>query len=226
MAIGTGKGEVEFFEDFERNNVTDLNEVVVDSATQDITPRHGGWWRQVLAGDNADAVFLGAERAWETDEGPGDLVFEWRGYSTDADVSSVFVGLSDDQAQSGAVVIEDEDGTLNTVATDAVGFLLEGERVLNPLKWQAVGVQNNVDNPQVTLTSGPAASDSGVQTLRMLLSEHNSGNVKFYIGGDLVSSQNSFHDSSIVYVPVISSDDRGTAYNFDTDYFYTSAPRS
>lgn len=223
MAIGTEFGKVEFFEDFLRDNVTDLDEVVVDSATEDITNRHGGWWRQVLAGDGNDAVFLGAERAWETDEGPGNLVFEWRGYSTAASVSSVFVGLSDDGAQSGAIVIENEAGSLNTVATDAVGFLLEGPQ---DETWQAIGVQNNVDNSLVALTDGADASDSGVQTLRMLLSEHNSGNVKFYIDGDLATSQNSYHDSSIVYVPVISSDDRGSAYNFDTDYFYVSAPRS
>ncbi len=223
MAIGTEFGQVEMFEDFTRDNVTDLNEVVVDSTSQDIVTRHGGWWRQILAGDGNDACFLGAERTFETDEGPGNLVFEWRGYSTDASVSSVFVGLSDDPAQSSAVVIENEGGSLNAVATDAVGFLLEGPQ---DETWNAIGVQNGVDNSLVPLTTGADATDSGVQVLRMLLSEHNSGNVKFYIDGDLVSSQNSYHDSSIVYVPVISSDDRGSAYNFDTDFFYVSAPRS
>lgn len=220
--IGTEFGRVEFFEDFLTDNVTDLNEVV-NGATENITDRHGGWWRQVLAGNGTDVAFLGAERAWETDEGPGQLIFEWRGYSTAVSVSSVFVGFSDDGEQSGAIVIENEGGGLNTVPVDAVGFLLEGPQ---DETWNAIGVQGDTDNSLVPLTLGADATDSGVQTLKMLLSEHNSGNVKFYIDGELVSSQNSYHASNIVYAPVISSDDRSTAFNLDTDYFYVSAPRS
>ena len=63
-AIGTGHGELVFWEDFLRDNVTPLVETNVDGSTQDITDKHGGWWRQVMAGGDADACLLAAERAF------------------------------------------------------------------------------------------------------------------------------------------------------------------
>ena len=82
---------------------------------------------------------------------------------SDADKSSIFAGFTDDNAESGAVVIEDEDGTLNTVPTDAYGFLLEGEQ---DLTWQAVGVESNSDKTQAPMTNTADAADDTTQTLR------------------------------------------------------------
>ena len=138
-------------------------------------------------------------------------------------VSSIFVGMSDANTESGAVVIEDEDGTLNTAPTDAIGFLLEGEQ---DETWQAVGVQNGTDNTQTALTGGADAADATVQTLRMELSPENSGTVRYYIDGELVSTLTSQFRSSIVMAPVAASDARNSAYTVDYDYIYVTAPRS
>ena len=69
MATDTPRGEIIFWEDFVRDNVTDLVETNISGATQDITNRHGGWWRQVMAGDDADATLIASERVFEADEG-------------------------------------------------------------------------------------------------------------------------------------------------------------
>ena len=221
-AIGTGFGELTLWEDFLRDNVTSLNETVASSATQDITGKHGGWWRQVMAGDDGDAALIAGEQAFEADEG-FPLVFEAGVRSSTDSTTSAFLGLTDNPVESGAVVIEDEDGTLNTVATDAVGFLIEGQQ---DLTWQAVGVQGDADNAVVALTLGDDFAADTTQYLRMELNPNDSGTVLFFIDGELVSTQTSFFSSEIVYCPAISSDDRGTAFNFDIDFIYCSAPRS
>ncbi len=87
----TAKGEVVFDVDFEKDNVTDLNETVQSSATQDILNRHGGWWRMVIAGDEADAVMLAGERVFEIDEG-FPVIFEVRLRTSNSDVSAIWVG--------------------------------------------------------------------------------------------------------------------------------------
>jgi hypothetical protein len=222
MATDSPFGFVTLWEDFTRDNVTNLVETAASSATQDVISRHGGWWRQVLAGDDADALCLAGENAWEVDEG-APLVFETRLQTSVAASTSIFVGMSD--ANSDSVVIEDEDGTINTVATDAFGFLLEGEQ---DATWQRMGVQNDSDNTQAAFTGTTDAANSTTQTLRMEAYASSSGTVLYFIDGKLCGSGSptSWFRSSIVYTFVLSSDDRGTAYNADYDYVFVEAPRS
>ena len=220
--IGTGFGDLVFWEDFLRDNVTDLNETVVSGATQDVTNKHGGWWRQVMAGDDADAALIAGERMFEADEG-FPLIFEAGVRSSTGNTTAAFLGLTDDPVETVAVVLEDEDGTLNTVATDAVGFMLEGEQ---DLTWQAMGVQNDVDNTQLALTLGADFAADTTQYVRMELNPNDSGTVLYFIDGLLVSTRTSYFRSEIVYCPAINSDDRSTAFNFDIDFIYASAPRS
>jgi len=219
------RGFVETWEDFEKDNVTNFTETVASSATQDVSSKHGGWWVQTLAGDDADALLLAGERCYEVDEGH-PLIFETRLYVTDADKASVFVGFTDDNAESVAVVIEDEDGTLNTVATDAFGFMLEGEQ---DATWQVMGVQTDVDNTQAALTSAADAGDSVIQTLRLEANPNSSGTVYHFIDGKLCTTngtKTSWFGSGIVFCVALSSDDRATAYTACYDYIYACAPRS
>jgi len=220
MASDTPMGNVYIWDDFTKDNVTPSVETVASSATQDVISRHGGWWQQVMAGDDADAACLAGELAWEVDEG-FPLIFETRSRVTVAASASVFVGMSD--ANTDSVVIEDEGGTLNTVATDAYGFLLEGEQ---DVTWQAMGVQNDTDNTQLALTSATDAANNTTQTLRMEANPNTSGTVLYFIDGALVSTRTSWFRSSIVNTWVLSCDDRNTAYNSEYDYVYVSAPRS
>ena len=221
-AIGTGFGEVgPVWEDFVKDP-TGYNETEVSGATQDVTNKHGGWWRQVMGGDNADAALFAAERMFEVDEG-FEVNFEVGVRSSTGNTTAAFFGLTDDPVESLAVIIENEGGNLNSVAADAVGFLIEGP---TDLTWQAAGVQNDVDNSLVALTEAADFAANVTQYLRMELNPNDSGTVLYHIDGDLVATQTAYFRSSILFCPAFNSDDRGIPFNLDVDFMYCSAPRS
>ena len=222
MATGTGLGDVILLEHFISDAPTASRwiETVASSATQDITDRHGGWWRQVLAGDDGDATLIAWELTWEIDEG-FPLIMETRVRTSVAASTSVFIGFTDNNAESGAVVIEDEDETINSVATDAYGFLLEGEQ---DLTWQAVGVDTDTDKTQAVMVGTTDAANSTTQVVRTEANPNDSGTVLYFVDGILGSTRTSWVDTSLVLCPAVSCDDRNVAYNFDIDYVYVRAP--
>ena len=124
----------------------------------------------------------------------------------------IFFGLSDATTETGGVVIEDEDGTLNTAPTDAVGFLLEGEQ---DATWQAIAVKNGADSPQTLLTKGADAVAGVLQVLRLEVNEK--GDVWFFIDGEEVLFVEEMIRPNIVYCAVFANGGRGTAYNADLD---------
>ncbi|KKK78301.1 hypothetical protein LCGC14_2844960, partial [marine sediment metagenome] len=195
---------------------------VQSSATQDILNRHGGWWRMVIAGDEADAVMLAGERVFEIDEG-SPVIFEVRLRTSDSNVSAIWVGLTDDPVESLAIPYTVEDGTGELVtATDQVGFLLEGE---TDETWQAVGAQNGTGNTAEALTTGPDSADDTTITLRMELWPDDGGTVEYSINGKLVATKTNWFRSGILFCPAVACDDRGTAFNLDIDYIFCTAPR-
>ncbi len=216
--------KVELWEDFTRDNVTNLNENATGSADdQDITARHGGWWRMDSGGTDDESLSLCGELAWEVDEGH-PLIFETRLVTSDSDVSCIFVGMTD--AVDDVIIIADEGGSLNTVATDAFGLLLEGETTTVPvLAWQAVAVDTNVDEVQTVVPNSTSADDV-VQTLRMEANPNDSGTVYHFIDGKLELTKTNWFDSSLVYCPALAIDDRNTQFYADFDYLYVCAPRS
>jgi len=184
---------------------------------------NGGASRLALGGDDADAGQFHGPLAIEPDESPS-AAMQTRFRVTDVSVASVYVGFTDQNASS-EVPIEDEDGALNTNATDAMGLLLEGEQ---DVTWQTVGVQNNTDNAQAASSNISDLTDSEWTTVRVQISPADSGTMKAIVDGvDLITANTtstvstgnnvttSFFRSSIVYCPVLSGDDRSTAYNID-----------
>lgn len=217
------RGMLELWEDFLTDNVTNLVETAVDSGTQDILDKHGGWWRQTLPAGEADALSIAGERAWEVDEGH-PLIFETRLVVSAVTDFCVCVGFGDDvDSDSLAILIQDEAGSLTSNAADGFAFMVEGDQ---DATWQAVAVDTDVDETQVALTNGADVAAAIVQTLRLEANPNDSGTVKYFIDGELVSTQTGWFDSSIIYCPILSSDDRGTAATVDYDYLYVSAPRS
>lgn len=217
------RGMLELWEDFLTDNVTNLVETAVDSGVQDILDKHGGWWRQTLPAGEADALSIAGERAWEVDEGH-PLIFETRLVVSAVTDFCVCVGFGDDvDSDSLAILFEDEAGTLASNAADGFAFMVEGDQ---DATWQAVAVDTDVDETQVALTNGADVAAAIVQTLRLEANPNDSGTVKYFIDGELVSTQTGWFDSSIIYCPILSSDDRGTAATVDYDYLYVSAPRS
>lgn len=211
------RGLMELFEDFLGDNSAVLTETST-TGSQDITDKHGGWWRLTLTTGEGDIVSIGGERAWEVDEGH-PLVMEVRVKSDVVASTACFIGMADTNT---GVIIGNEDA-LAATATDAFGFMLEGE---DDATWQAVAVDTDVLETAVALTNGADAVNSVIQTLRLEANPNDSGTVKYFIDGKLVSTQTGWFDSSIIYAPIVSLDARAAAVNFDIDYIYVSAPRS
>jgi hypothetical protein len=227
-------GFVTFWEDFVRDNVTDLVETAGGSGAQDIADVHGGWWRQTLGGDDNDDMLIAAEVVWEVDEGSA-LVFETRVQSSVITVQGLWAGMSDANTEgSGVNSIHAESGTLTTAATDAFGFILdESAAGTQDTIWQAVGVQNGTDNTSLSLTPSANIVATTPQILRMEANTLSSGTVRYYVGtaeqmggGELISTRTSWYRSSIQYCPILGADDRGTAANPEWDYLFVSAPRT
>lgn len=223
MSVDSPQGEVRVWSDFTGDNDSVLTETE-STATQDITDKHGGWWRHTLSTGEGEIALIASERVYEADEG-APLLFEIRLQTSDITKSAIFVGYTDNNAET-ATIIGDEDGTMVTTATDAFGFMHEGEQ---DATWQAVGVQNAVDNNSgegIALTLGADAVNTTIQTLRLEANPNTSGTVRYYIDGALVSTQTSWFRSSIVFCIAAMTDGRATAYNTDYDYLYATAPRS
>lgn len=231
---------VTLWEDFLLDNVSETGalsnwlETAAGGASQDIANVHGGVWRQTIGGDDGDDCLLAGEVVWEVDEGQ-PLVYETRIKMSAITGIGIYTGMSDANTEaSGVNPIEDEGGTLATAATDAFGFMLdESSAGTQDTTWQAVGVQNDTDNAQVSLTKGAAVAADTYQVLRLEASTADSGTVRYYIGtademggGTLVSTQTSWFRSGILYCPIFGADDRAVATNVDTDYVFVQAPRT
>lgn len=230
---GIPSGSVTLWEDFLRDNVTNLTETVGSAAVQDVISRHGGWWRQSMDGNDADDALTAAEVAWEVDEGQ-PLTFETRVQLDIVTGASVFQGMSDANTEgSGASPYAAESGTHAAVATDAFGFLLdESASGTMDLTWQAVGVQNTTRNTEDPLTDAADLAAGVIQVLRMVATTADDGTVRYYIGtaneyggGKLVETKTSWFRSEIVYCPILATEDRAVDCDLDTDYIYVSAPR-
>ena len=173
------------------------------------------------ADDDASASATTAT-IWRPSDGD-PLILEGRIRNNGPAAASVFFGLA--QSNQLGVVIEYEDGVLNSVAVDAVGFLLEGEQ---DLTWNRINVKANVDGALAPL--GHDAFDAQAnrhQRLSLVINE--SGDVKFYIDGELQSED--FVDDllrpNMYYCAILSTDGRAPAATNYThlDEIYLCQPR-
>ena len=213
------KGMITLFEDFQRDNVTSLTETVSGASMAPVSG-HGGLYRVTGSTGEGDYSVLAGQLAWEVDEGH-PLIMEVRIRANLVANASIFVGFTDAVADTGPP-IEDEDGTLGANATDAFGFLLEGEQ---DVTWQAVAIDTDTHKTQEALTKGADAVNSTWQTLRIEANPNDSGTMHYFIDGALVATKTSWFDSSIVYCPVVTTDGRATAVLTDIDYIFVQAPR-
>lgn len=183
---------------------------------------NGGAGRITIGGDDADVVSVFGPRAYEPDEA-GRIWMQVRVRISDVSVSSVFIGFTD--IDTDTVIIEDEDGALNTVPTDAFGILLEGQQ---DGTWQTIGVGNDVDDTQyassniadpldATFTTVHIEADSGGNGARTVVRYRVriDGVVLETSNADANGWTNSVARSSIIYCPVVSADDRASAYTMD-----------
>lgn len=195
---------------------------VASSATFARLPINGGAGVATLAGDDADVVSVFGPRAYEPNEA-GRMWMQTRIRTSIIDAASLFIGFTDSDADT--VIIEDEDGTLNTVPTDAFGILLESEQ---DATWQTMGVGNDVDDTQAVATNIDDLAASTWTTIYIEAFED--GNTaktvvryRVRIDGKILRTASTDTEgfvisaarSSIIYCPVVSADDRNTAYTLD-----------
>lgn len=179
----------------------------------------GGWLRIPLGASDAHAGMGGTPVIWQPNKGV-PIVVRARIKTTLANKSSIFFGLSDADSETNAVVIENEDGTLNTVPANAAGFLLEGEQSLN---WHSVAVKNNADAPLMQL--GGARWEMKNQEPKLLQMEVNEkGTCRFYINGNFFEERKELIRPDIAYSAVFSADGRGSSYGADLDEIYVCQP--
>lgn len=198
-----------------------------DYADADI---NGPWLFNVTGGTHTNANTPGGAFALTTSTGETDLV-EILGplvYEVDAGLpitveaeimvetdtascAAVFFGLTDRRDKTEETAIQDENGTLVTAATDAVGFMLEREQ---DATWQAVSVANDVDGAQTALTDAADVANDVWQKLQLSIVNNVDGTpeARFYIDGKLLShTRTSPVTSSVRLAPVITLDGRATA---------------
>ncbi|MDZ4249701.1 MAG: hypothetical protein U0990_06380, partial [Candidatus Nanopelagicales bacterium] len=183
---------------------------------------NGGAGRITIGGDDADVVSVFGPRAYEPDEcGLGWMQTRIR--SSVVATASLFIGMTDSDADT--VIIEDEDGTIQTVPTDAFGVLLEGQE---DGTWQTMGVGNDVDDTQFASSNITDLAASTWTTIRIEYDRNGNGaqtvvRYRVIIDGVILRTSNtdgngwtvSTARSSIIYCPVVSADDRATAYTVD-----------
>jgi len=216
-------GRVTWIDDFIVDNLSGNWIETVTTATMDLRQGHGGWWRMTLgSGEGESAALVSAESMIEIDEGE-PVIFEARLRLSNAAKSSIFVGFTD--VATDGFVMENEDSTFNTVASDAFGFLLEGEQ--DSAAWTVMGVEGDVDKAQAVLPANriPVAKNDTTYTLRIEANSNGSGTVRAYVDGQFGTTVTNYFDSSRQWFFGISADGRGTAYNVDIDYIKVSMPR-
>ena len=161
----------------------------------------------VGAGEDGIAEIVGP-LAFEIDAGRPAVVEADVMVETDASsAAAVFFGFTDRNNATEEIAIEDEDGTLATNASDAVGLMLEREQ---DATWQAVSVKGDTDGAQTALTDAADMADDVFQNLRVVIGAD--GDTTFYIDGKLLShTRSAAITTSVRLAPVITLDARNAA---------------
>lgn len=171
----------------------------------------GGFDLDVGAGEDGICEIVGP-LIYEVDDGlpisvSCDVMVE-----TDASAkAAVFVGLTDRNDATEEIPVEDEDGTLETDATDTVGMMLEREQ---DATWQAVSSANGTDGAQTALTDLPDVADDTWAHLEVRIEENEDGaaETRFFLNGKQAShTRTGAVTSSIRLAPVVTLDARNAA---------------
>lgn len=229
MAIDTGFGRVELFDDF-------LGDVVLDQYSTGAETGGSGGSTAITAAVNGvlrittddqttgDRIALTHELNWQaSDSGP--LVLEARVKSVTAiTVRAYFIGFTDVKAVTTTVEnpIEMSGTTVASAATDAVGFLYDTDSTNDT--WYGAGVKNGTD--ATALDTGIAPADAGTyQTLRVVVDI--TGNATFFIDGVYMGAVTSAVTAATDLTPIIMVESRaGAAKVLDVDYLHVIGGRT
>ena len=208
-AMGLRVWEVDFLRHYENEDEIPLNVNKSTGGTISFPAVHGGGCRVSLTAAEGAAVSLISSPNLIPNMAVCVAVTLLLSVS-DVSKASFFFGLTD--ANNDAVIIEDEDGNLNTVPTDAVGFLFEGEQ---DETLQRIAVINNTNGVQAALSESEDLADGEKFELRLLAWKN--GLAEFFVNGRRVAAIPNYYDESEQYGVGIGFDGRGTAYTATLD---------
>lgn len=184
----------------------------------------GGFDLDVGAGEDGIAEIVGP-LVYEVDAGLPVTVEAEVAVITDASAAAaVFFGLTDRNSATEEIAIQDENGTLVTAATDAVGVMLEREQ---DATWQAVSVAGDTDGAQTALTDAADVVTGTYQKLQVSIVKNIDGTAeaRFYIDGKLLShTRTGAVTSSVRLAPVITLDARNAAVKVRVRNFRALGP--
>ena len=215
------RGRVNWIEDFtapfdSTDTIVGRCNFLVTGGTLTSSGVNGGGAEMVTSTGEGDYAVVYGPLAFEPDECTVAMMQARLRISPVAS-ASMFIGFTD--AISDTVLIEDEDGTLESDPTDAFGVMLEGEQ---DGTYQTVGVQNGTDATQVAIGVGtddvtvPDETNNNFHTIKIEGAAADSGTMRVYLSDGngfmgLVATRTAYFRSSIVYAPVVSLDGRATA---------------
>lgn len=232
------KGHSRFLDDFSEAFSSAANALraskcvytTADGATVTRLVINGGAARLTIAADELDVASVFGPTQYEPDEA-GLVVMQVRvRINTAIASSSVFIGFTDSDADTR--VAENEDGTLDIIATDLFGVLLEAEQ---DGTLGSIGAGNDVDDAFTAFTNMEAdwgnaqwhtvriEADSGGNAARTIV------RMRVYVDGqrmnqgtadDALGWRNLTARSSITYCPCVSADARNVAYTVDIAELY------
>ena len=208
---------VEEFEDFVGYDLQTSankrwNETTATGGTWTIQATEDGRLRLAMGNAATAAGSMAGNVQYRPDRMGGPMTFLARVRASVAASSCVFVGFTD--ANNDAVIIENEDGALNTVASDAVGVLLEGEQ---SLKWLGISVKGDSDGALIPIGNQKDVEDFEWHEVGVTVNRD--GSVYFMVNGVNSPVYDNILDPTNEYCFAVGGDGRGTAYNLEVDYY-------
>lgn len=168
----------------------------------------GGAIAMLTSTGEGDIAEIVGPLAFEADVGPFSVECEIQVETDASSAAAIFFGFTDRKDATEEPAIEDEDGTLETDATDAVGIMLEREQ---DATFQAVSTANGTDGAQTALTGASDVADDTWVKLRVEVAKDASA--KFYINDihQTLGDRTAAITSSVRMAPVITLDGRAAA---------------
>ena len=175
--------KVTYYDDFTCTTIDSTNDYVVtldgtaDTFAVSTTPGGGGWAKLSTGTTDNEVSFVGSALVFKITKNP---VLEARINIDDVSGTVMYFGFSDANTEATPdATIDYADATLAAIATDAVGFVCDADKVSSLLYMGSIATGGSV----AATTTGITWTDGQTKVLRVEL--NTSGDAKFYVDGVL-----------------------------------------
>jgi len=226
MATDTGFGDVRFFEDFLGDALNTLFWIENHDTSGTVAPVEAvanGNLQIYTDGTDGDIQNLfGVDQFIPATQ--GTIIFECRAKMVTSISQGVFIGLTD-QNDADEVPIDNDDGTLTTTASDAVGFVYDSGEGTH---WACCSVKADADGTQTDCEATDDPVLNTYQTFRITVESN--GDTRYFINGKEVTVSGAARTAAITttdpLAACVAQLANGTAGSVYVDYIYVSAGRA